>query len=279
MQPGNHGTDAGQVPFRALGAYLLVSFGLCWSIVGLLLLFPDQLESVFGPLGIGNPLFILAVYSPAIAAFGLVIRHGGPTGLRRFLSRLLLWRCHWGWYVYLILGIPLLFYGGAAMKGTLFDPLPFDSAGELLMVFGLMLFLGPVEEFGWRGVALPLLQQRFAPFWAGLVLGLLWAIWHLPAFYLGGSPQSDWSFPAFLIGSTAAGVVLTPMFNAGRGSLLLPILYHWQLINPMLPDAQPHDTLMFVAAAIVVTWIHRDTMLRKGDHAVTAVIPISRSVT
>ena len=94
-------------------------------------------------------------------------------------------------------------------------------------------------------------------------------------FRSGGSPQSDWSFPAFLIGATAVGVVLTPLFNASRGSLLLPILYHWQLINPVFPDAQPHDSLMFVAAAAVVTWIHRDTMFRKGDHTVTEVIPMT----
>lgn len=266
---------AGQVPFRSIGAYLLISFGVSWTILAFLLLLPAELEAIFGPLRAGNPLFILAVYSPALAAFGLVLHRAGLAGLRRYLSRLFLWRCHWGWYAYLLLGIPLLFYAGAVAKGTAFDPLPFDGAGDLLLTFGLLLFLGPIEEFGWRGLALPLLQQRYVPFWAGFLLGVVWGMWHLPAFFLGGSPQSDWSFPAFLIGATAAGVVLTPLFNASRGSLLLPILYHWQLINPVFPDAQPHDSLMFVAAAAVVTWIHRDTMFRKGDHTVTEVIPMT----
>ena len=260
------------VPFRALAAYLLISVGVTWTILGLLLVFPARMEATFGPLSVGNPMFILAVYSPAIAAFVLVMHYGGFAGFRRYLSRLLLWRCHWGWYAYLIVGIPLLFYAGAALKGTLFEPPSFASTGQLLMAFGLMLFLGPVEEFGWRGLALPLLQRRFAPLWAGLVLGFIWGLWHMPAFFLSGIPQGEWSFLPFLIGSVAVGVVLTPMFNASRGSLLLPILYHWQLINPVFPDAQPHDTLMFVAAAVVVTWLHRDTMLRRGT-GITEVIP------
>jgi membrane protease YdiL (CAAX protease family) len=51
------------------------------------------------------------------------------------------------------------------------------------------LFIGPIEEFGWRGVALPLLQRKFAPFWAGLILGGIWGAWHIPAFLMSGTPQ------------------------------------------------------------------------------------------
>ncbi|MCK7511306.1 MAG: CPBP family intramembrane metalloprotease [Desulfobacterales bacterium] len=63
--------------------------------------------------------------------------------------------------------------------------------------FTAMFFMaikGPVEEFGWRGFALPLLQRKMAPIWAGLLLGIIWGFWHLPAFLLSGTPQSAWSF-------------------------------------------------------------------------------------
>ena len=252
---------------------MLISFGLSWGILVLLISFPEQMKSLFGELDISNPLFLLAVYSPAIAAFSLVIYHGGLSGLKAFLSRLLLWKCHWGWYAYLLVGIPLLFYAGAALKGNLFSaPFPFDSTGSLLAAMLFMLVLGPMEEFGWRGVALPLLQWRYAPFWAGLILGIIWGIWHVPAFFLSGIPQSTWSFLPFFIGSVAVGIILTPMFNASGGSLLLPVLYHWQLINPIFPDAQPHDTIMFVAAAVIAVFINRKTMFSK-TRAATEVIP------
>ena len=258
---------------RSLFPYLAITFGLTWGIVGLLILFPDQTTALFGELSAKNPLFILAVYAPAIAAFTLVIRQGGLPGLRRYLSRLLLWRVHWGWYVFLLAGIPLLFYGGAALKGNLFsEPFPFSNWYEVIPALVFMLVLGPIEEFGWRGLALPLLQQRYAPMWAGLILGAIWGAWHLPAFFLSGVPQSTWSFFPFFIGSIAIGVIVTPLFNASGGSISLPLLVHWQLINPVFPDAAPHDTIMFVAAAIVVVIINRTTMFSR-EGAVTEVIP------
>jgi hypothetical protein len=258
---------------RALLPYLAIAFGLSWGVVALLILFPDPIAAVFGELNPKNPLFILAVYAPAIAAFTLVIRQGGLPGLRRYLSRLLLWRVHWGWYVFILVGIPVMFYAGAALKGNLFTaPFPFSNWYEVFPALAFMLVLGPIEEFGWRGFALPLLQQRFAPIWAGLILGAIWGLWHLPAFYLSGLPQSAWSFFPFFIGSVAIGVIVTPLFNASGGSILLPLLMHWQLINPVFPDAAPHDTIVFVAAAIAVVIINRATMFSR-EGAMTEVIP------
>ena len=258
---------------KSLIPFLAITFGLAWTTIGLLILFPDQLASVFGELSAQNPLFILAVYSPAIAAFTLVLWHAGPTGLLRFFSRLLLWRAHWGWYLFLVVGIPILFYAGAAVKGNLADSaFPFSTVQAALAALGFMLVLGPVEEFGWRGFALPLLQRRFTPIVAGLILGAIWGAWHYPAFLLSGVPQSAWSFMPFFTGSVAIGVIVTPLFNSSGGSILLPLLLHWQLNNPIFPDAAPHDTLFFVAAAIVVTFLNRRTMFGP-EHAAIEVIP------
>ena len=80
---------------------------------------PELMETVFGQLTGNHPLFFLAVYAPAIAAFILVARNDGFTGLRRFLGRALLWRCSMAWYAFLIIGIPLIFIGGSALRGSL----------------------------------------------------------------------------------------------------------------------------------------------------------------
>ena len=121
-----------------------------------------------------------------------------------------------------------------------------------------------MEEFGWRGVALPLLQRRMAPIWAGLLLSTLWATWHLPAFLLEGTPQSEWSFGAFFIGLVAIELTLTPMFDAARGSILIPILYHFQLNGPVWPDAQPIDSYIFIAIAVVVMAVNRKKLFSQG---------------
>jgi len=259
--------------FQSLVPFLAISFGLTWGIAALLILFPEPIEAIFGELSMTNPLFILAVYAPAFAAFILVARQGGTAGLRSFLSRLLLWRCAYGWYLFLLLGIPLIMYGGVTLKGALADdPFPFSPWYHMFPALAIALFIGPVEEFGWRGVALPLLQQRFAPIWAGLILGVIWGLWHIPAFLLGGTPQSAWSFGPFFIGAIAICVIMTPLFNASGGSILLPALLHFQLNNPIYPDAQPYDTVLLTAAAIVIVAVYRKTLFSR-DGAVQEVIP------
>jgi len=78
------------------------------------------------------------------------------------------------------------------MRGSLFnDPFPFATLPSMLIALGLAVIKGPMEEFGWRGVALPLLQRKLAPICTGLVLGIIWGLWHLPAFMLSGTQQSS----------------------------------------------------------------------------------------
>lgn len=261
----------GDLAFRALGPFLAVAFGLTWGIAALLLLLPGRLEALFGPVSGTNPLFILAVYAPAIAAALLILRRAGLKGLGRFLARLTLWRMPLGWWVVLVLGIPAVFYLGAALKtamGATVPPVPPFSLGAALTA----LVIGPIEEFGWRGVALPLLQRRMAPLQAALVLGVIWGLWHIPAFLLSGAPQAAWSFPAFLVGVVAMSVIMTAMFNAAGGSLLVPALLHFQANNPSWPDAQPWDAPVIALLAAAVVWVARRPLLHR-EAASTTVIP------
>lgn len=124
----------------------------------------------------------------------------------------------------------------------------------------------------WRGLALPLLQRRLAPLWAALLLGVVWGVWHLPAFWLSGTPQSGWGFTPFLVGSVCLSVIVTPLFNAARGSILLAVLYHFQANNPLWPDAQAYDTVVLVFVAAAVVWLNRHTMFARGAGS-TVVIP------
>jgi membrane protease YdiL (CAAX protease family) len=275
MNTGLTGDGRGQIPFISLMPFLIITFGLAWGILALFIFLPHQMTEIFGELTGQHPLFYLAVYAPAIAAFIVVMYNTGTEGLRRYLTRLLLWRCSLVWYAFLIIGIPLLFFGGSALKGNLFaEPFPFSSFQSLLIALLLAAIKGPIEEFGWRGLALPLLQRKFAPIWAALILGIVWGFWHLPAFLLSGTQQSAWSFTPFFAGSVAISVIMTPLFNASRGSILLPALMHFQLINPIWPDAQPYDTFFFVTAAVLVVWFNRKVVFTR-EGAVTKVIPMA----
>ncbi len=273
MKADPSSTTRAPITVGSLLPFLGIAFGLAWGILALYILLPDLMTGVFGRLTGQHPLFYLAVYAPAIAAIVIVVSKGGVAGLRRFFGRLGLWRCPPAWYAFLIVGVPLFFYGGAIIKGNLFtDPFPFSSVPALLLALFLSAIKGPVEEIGWRGFALPLLQRKLAPAWAGLVLGLIWGLWHVPSFLLSGTQQSAWSFAPFFLGTVAISLIMTAVFNSSRGSILLPALFHFQFINPIWPDAQPYDTYLLIPAVVLILLLNRKAMFsRKG--AVTEVIP------
>lgn len=262
---------------RALTPFLALAFGLTWGLAALLLLFQDQIIAIFGEPGMSNPLVILAVYSPGIAGVVVILWHYGLRGLGSFLRRLTLWRAPLRWCLFLIVGIPTVVYTGAAIKGTIGDPFPFSPWTTVFPALALALFLGPIEEFGWRGLALPLLQRRFAPFWAGLILGIVWALWHIPSFLISGMPQTTWAAGPYFAGIIAISVILTPFFNAARGSLLIAVLYHFQMMNPIFPDAQPWDNLLWVGIAVVVVWLNRRTMFDREAGVTEVLMPNERA--
>ena len=122
-------------------------------------------------------------------------------------------------------------------------------------------------------MALPLLQRKMAPTWAALIIGVIWGTWHTPAFLLSGTEQSAWSFLPFFMGTIALSVIVTPLFNASRGSIFLPALFYFMLINPVWPDAQPYDTYLFALIAVVLVWLiscsvtHRPSLTPSLEHA------------
>ncbi len=258
---------------RTLILFVALSFVLTWGIAALLILFPDAVSAIFGEIDLGNPLVILAVYSPGLVGVFLVWRHYGLRGLGSFFKRLKLWRAPVGWWLFLIVGIPAVTYLGAAIKGTISDPFPFSPWYQVLPALVVALLLGPIEEFGWRGVALPLLQRRLAPFWAGLILGVIWALWHVPSFLLSGLPQGTWVAGPYFLGIIALSVILTPFFNVSRGSLLIAVLYHFQMMNPIFPDAQPWDNILWIAVAVIVVWLNRSTMFKRGQGVTEVLMP------
>jgi uncharacterized protein len=257
----------------ALLPFLAITFLISWGLIGVYILAPETAAAALGEISGTHPVFFVATWAPAIAAFLVVAHHGGAAGIRSFLTRLLFWRCPSGWVVFILILLPLVFIAGSLIKGGPgFAPMPPEGFGPMLALLFMMLLLGPIEEFGWRGVMQPLLQRHVAPIWAGLIIGATWGVWHLPAFFLSSTVYADWNFLPFFIGNVTLAVLITPIFNSTRGSLLWPMLFHWQLINPFWPDAQPWDTWILVVVAVSVVWWNRSTMFSR-DGAITKVFP------
>src|SRR6185295_19358647 len=82
------------------------------------------------------------------------------------------------------------------------------------------------EELGWRGYALPRMASRLGMRAASVLLGVLWAGWHLPLFFLSGIDKSGQSFPVYVLQVTAVSVGMAWLYQHTRGSLLLAMLMH-----------------------------------------------------
>lgn len=259
-----------------LGIFFTLTFALTWGIAAVLILAPDAVERTFGPIGLSNPLYLLAVYAPAISGLVVASIRLGRSGMRGYFARLRMIRMPVSNWLFLVVGIPAIVYAGAALSGTAGDSPVFSPWHTAIPALLASMFLaGTWEELGWRGVALPLLQRRFTPLTSGLLVGLVWGLWHLPAFALSGTVQSAWSFGPYLAGIVALSVIMTWIFNSSNGSILVAWLIHFQAMNPLFTDGQPWDSLMYVIAAVIVVIVNRKSMLRRGDAITELGSPVS----
>lgn len=256
-------------PKRGLGLFFALTFALTWGIAAIVVLAPDAVERMFGPIGLTNPLYLLAVYAPAISGVVVAWRRLGRSGLKGYFARLKMIHMPVSNWLFLVVGVPVIVYTGATVSGSLGTTPVFSPWYTMIPALLASMFLaGTWEELGWRGVAQPLLQRRFTPLTSGLIIGTVWALWHLPAFALSGTVQSAWAFGPYFVGVVAVSVIITWFFNASNGSILVAWLVHFQLMNPLFADGQPWDNLFYVIAAVTIVIIDRRSMLHRGGDAV-----------
>jgi membrane protease YdiL (CAAX protease family) len=149
--------------------------------------------------------------------------------------------------------------------------------GAVAFNVGFGLAAGAVEEPGWRGVALDRLQIRIAPAVAAILIGILWALWHLPLFFLEGTYQHAlglgsarfWLFNIFLL---LLSVLYAWLRNGSRGSILIAILAHagTNVAGSLIPQDTLSDVFRIVVtlfAVVVVVWLTRGHLNVHGDGA------------
>jgi membrane protease YdiL (CAAX protease family) len=160
----------------------------------------------------------------------------GRPGLKDLWSRATRFNLGWKWYLTVVL-IPILAAGLSAVaylfRGGAFVESPLLIQPLNLIGFTVLIFLGgPIsEEFGWRGFALDRLLTRWNAMSASLILGVLWALWHLPLFFIPGTFQQQYGdpVPGFIVfapGVIGRSVVYTWLHLGTRRSLWAAILYH-----------------------------------------------------
>ena len=151
--------------------YFVLAYLLSWVLWPLVILNPTS-----------SPLFPLG---PLIAAVIVALLAGGGRELWALLRQLGRWRVHPIWYVIALVGPFVMAALTAALAIAVGVPVRRTGAYTDWQAIGFfflstIILVGLGEEVGWRGFALPRLQRRLDAIWAALVLGVLWALWHLP---------------------------------------------------------------------------------------------------
>jgi membrane protease YdiL (CAAX protease family) len=209
--------------------------------------------------GLGGPVFLLGVFAPAIIALSLTARRGGRTEVGRLLARLGRWNVDGRLYLFAIfymVGTKLI---AAAAQRVATGTWPQFGDTPLALMFGaivISMWVQAGEEIGWRGFALPELTKRIGLASASLVVGVVWALWHLPLFLLTGTGSTGQSFPLYLLHVTALSVAMAWLYWRSAGSLLLVVLMHASVNNTtgIVPAALPDAADPFAVRGSFMAW-------------------------
>jgi membrane protease YdiL (CAAX protease family) len=248
-----------------LVCYFLIAFGLTWAYELLVfgVLHISFSSSVLWPL-------LLTLVGPTLAAFLMTAVTQGRVGILQLLRRYVLWRVGIRWYLLVLLGVPAMFLLPYLIQSGAFSAFRMPGLAFLLdyliVYFITLVFGGPLgEEGGWRGFALPRMEQRSGPLVGTLMLGVLWGLWHLPLFLLvpgyngAGTGFAGILIPfvAFVISVIGMTILFTWVFNNTRGSILLAILLHAAINSApaMLLLLFPSLGGIMLQLSLLLTWI------------------------
>ena len=241
-------------PDKPLIYFFLIAFALAWAVMALPIAQNYSLLSDQLPFEI---FLIFGSWMPNIAAFivlGLIIKRND--GIKNLMRGWLKWSMHPGWY--LLAFSPVLFgfitififrwlYGYSPSAELFADPVAFIGLLVLITITGAM-----GEELGWRGFALPWLQLRMNALSASILLGIIWALWHLPLWFAGLGFETI-PYWAYLLIGVSFSIMVTAACNSSGGSLLIATLFHLFLnvsVNMIDNEAFPVLAAIFVIVSI-----------------------------
>jgi membrane protease YdiL (CAAX protease family) len=242
-------------------AFFLLTFLIAWSL--------------WIPLGIlapGNILLTLpGAWAPTLSALILLGLSEGRDGVRKFLKKVLRWSVGLQWYLVVLFGVAAIAYtaigvgslfGIPAPELTLPNGLPREAIwGVIPIVFLVNIFVGGplAEDIGWRGYILPKMREQMPALHASLIIGLIWAVWHLPYFIYPGWREAVGNIPfVWFAVLTTSWSVLFAWVYVNTESILMPVLFH-AAINTTLGTlgvlGHGDGTLVPLLINILLTWL------------------------
>ncbi len=170
-------------------------------------------------------LSLFSVFTPSVLAFIFTLIASGKKGIYSLFVKQTIKRASPLWLIISLAGIPFIGLM-AVLTSNHFDFSQvslrnYDLMPQMLVI--ILIALG--EEYGWRGFLLPRLLRKFSLFWSSIILGLIWGMWHFPAYLIGKGVPQQMNFLVFMF-----WVILGSLFIGWiyfyTGSVLTSILAH-----------------------------------------------------
>lgn len=239
-----------------LGIYFALAYAISWLIWSPLVL------SGLGWIETSLPAgwHFLGSFGPLLAAFIVTSLVLGLPGIKNLVWSMFNSRVGARWILFALSGVPAVFLVGVViislLQGSWTALGDFGSVPEIPQLgwfAGWLLYVvtfGYGEETGWRGFALPRLQDHFDARKSTLILGVLWLFWHLPVFAYQFQEFNLFQLFGFAIGLLSGAVLLTWLYNSSLGNILVVSLWHGTY-NAAVAGAQPVISIIITGAVIL----------------------------
>jgi membrane protease YdiL (CAAX protease family) len=205
-------------------------------------------------------LLYLGIFAPSFVALGLTARAEGRAGALALLRRLVQWQVGARWYVFAAGYMAAIKLAVALVHRVITGSWPRFGDEAWYVMIAATVISTPVqagEEIGWRGYALPRLAARLGLAGGSILLGILWACWHLPLFFLPAADTFGQSFPVYVLQVIAISVTMAWLYGRTKGSLLLVMLMHAAVNNTkdIVPSAVANAANPFALSTSLVAWL------------------------
>lgn len=236
-------------------AFFVLTFAWAWAFW-----FAAGAVSRGAGAALGAPLFLIGTFAPSLVALALTARAEGRSGAVALIGRIAPGRVGAWWVVFAVGYLAAIKLTVALVHRLATGAWPRFGDLPWLILPVAILISTPVqagEEIGWRGYALPRMAARLGLGGASLVLGVIWALWHLPLFYIAGADTAGQSFPLYLLQVTAISVAMGWLYGHTGGSLLPVMLLHAAINNTkdIVPSAVPGAGHPFALSTSLPGWI------------------------
>lgn len=261
--------------------FFALALGISWFFWMWIILFGRNVWS-FPAIVLGA----LGLFGPALAEIVLISRTHDKEQWRDYWQRVFDFKRigrKWCWVIFATfpvvnaLAILLAVFNGSSLP-------TFETVHQLIsepwriLPFAVFILLfGPLpEELGWRGYALDGLQTRFTALGSSLILGVVWALWHVPLFFMKGTFQHDQlrfatlNFWIYLSGPVFVSILFTWLYNNTNRSTLAAILFHFMInftaeLIPLNKQGRLYSLILIVVLTVVVTTVFGpESLIRKN---------------